>query len=1088
MQFVATLLNRLAYFEAASLAGWLVWIGLAGLLAVALYGWRTYHQTMDLRAWWLFATLAFLTPLTTLFLGLEYQTGSSLPVPGIPAEAPGSTVMLFSAIPWTLAGGLLGPFAGAALGMFSGLLRGIWDTHSIFSILDLGILGAIFAVSTRQNYRTPFFRLLRQPLFNVLLLSIIHVLNFILSAFFTTAASASVSERLDYALSNSDTSLLTFGIEMLIAGFAAQILATVLPHLWGSAGSVQPSPAERSIETRFVSGAGTIISILLILLLLGNWVVAGSAARKLLEDRLAGAAQVSAQSVPYFLETGQSLSTQIASDARLIQTADAELTALLGEQMRSVPFFTQLAILDVASSSLIASYPPEQPFQLTAPEQAGIPLVSGIQTQMYTIPPAGPGEAARVSFLAAIPNSTRALVARTDFNSNPYLRPLIENLNDLQAMNGAGVLLDEQGTILYHPRSDLVFTTYTGQRSDSPAFFDETASRGTRQLVYFQPVDGQPWAVALMVPAGQVQQVAIEIALPIALLILLLGTIALLALRVSLRAVTGSLQNLAAEAKYISTGKLDRPLKTSGVDELSDLRNAFEQMRASLQDRMEDLNRLLAVSQGVASSLTLGDALRPVLEAVVAGGASSARIVLVRDMLPVETPLRFADGLEQDVYMHLDQQILALTEEQERVVMATLARNRGLLLDPNLPQPESMIALALRHEGRYYGTLWAAYNQQHVFTESDLKFITTLASQTTLAIANIRLFMTVEVSRRQLEAILNSTPDPVLVTDASNRLILANPAASHVFGLSIRRGERPEADKTIQVKELIELLQASSSERHSAEISMPDGRTYLAMASPMTADERTIGRVCILRDVTQLKEIDTLKSDFVATVSHDLRSPLTLMRGYATMLEMAGSLNDQQKNYARMIVQGVDNMARLVNNLLDLGRIEFGVGLQVESIPVLDILERATSELQMQAKQKNISLGIELPRDMPHAMEADPALLHQALYNLIENGIKYTPEGGTVTVHVQTLPDALVFAVQDSGIGISAGDQKRLFEKFYRGTNRDALIQRGTGLGLAIVRSIAERHGGKAWLDSELGKGSVFFLQIPLAQQKNSAG
>ena len=142
------------------------------------------------------------------------------------------------------------------------------------------------------------------------------------------------------------------------------------------------------------------------------------------------------------------------------------------------------------------------------------------------------------------------------------------------------------------------------------------------------------------------------------------------------------------------------------------------------------------------------------------------------------------------------------------------------------------------------------------------------------------------------------------------------------------------------------------------------------------------------------------------------------MRGYATMLEMAGTLNDQQKSYAKMIVQGVDNMAKLVNNLLDLGRIDFGVGLQVESIPVLDILERVTGSLQMHAKQKNISLGVEIPKDMPHAIEADQALLHQALYNLVENALKYTPDGGEVMIQLQTLPSALIFAVQDSGIGI----------------------------------------------------------------------
>ena len=436
--------------------------------------------------------------------------------------------------------------------------------------------------------------------------------------------------------------------------------------------------------------------------------------------------------------------------------------------------------------------------------------------------------------------------------------------------------------------------------------------------------------------------------------------------------------------------------------------------------------------------------------------------------------------------MHMDQQILGLAEQEERLVMATLSRTRGLVLDPNLPYPESLIALALRHEDRYYGVLWAAYNKQHVFTDADLRFISTLASQAALAVTNIRLFLTVEVSRRQLEAILNSTPDPVLVTDASNRLILANPAASHVFGITIRRGEKTAPEQVIQVKSLNELLQASSTERHSAEISMPDGKTYLAMASPMIAEGKMIGRVCILRDVTQFKEIDTLKSEFVSTVSHDLRSPLTLIRGYATMLETAGALNDQQKNYVKMIVQGADNMARLVNNLLDLGRIDFGVGLQVESIPVLDILERTTGALQLQAKQKQISLGVELPKDLPHAIEADQALLQQAVYNLVENALKYTPNGGEVTIHLQTAPAALIFAVQDSGIGIPKNDLPRLFEKFYRGTNREALAQRGTGLGLAIVKSVAERHGGKVWVESEMGRGSTFYLQIPLVQPKEA--
>jgi PAS domain S-box-containing protein len=1062
-----------------------VWFGLAGLLAVALFNWRKYHIEWNVRATWILVALLILVPFASLSSGIKFLIPSTLPVPGLPDETAGSTMMVFSAIPWILAGGLLAPFVAAGLGMLSGLLRALWDTHSLFSVLDFGLMGLMFAVATRQRYRTFIYRSLRQPLVSAVGLILAHAAFFVVSTLFSISTATSVTGRLDYALSNLGVVTLTFAGEMLVAGIVAHLVKALFPNRWGSLGMLQPSPAEKSIETRFILGTGTIISILLLTLLIGDWVIAGAAARNLLRDRLQSSAELAAQNVPFFLEMGQNLATQIAGDPRL-QDPNADVSALLSERSQSVPYFNQLVLLDEQTGTVLASYPADPAIQLTLQEQEGLTLaVQGVPNQIYTVPPAAEGEAAGVAFLAVVPGAGKALIGRTYLHLNPYTRSLINNLDSLVASNGAGMLIAD-GVIVYHSQAAQNWTTYEGQRSDQPAFFDETAALGTRELVYYQPVPGHPWAVVLSIPAQETQQLAINIALPISLMIILLGLIAFVSLRVNLRAVTGSLQSLATEAKHLSTGQLDRPLRVDGEDEVSELRRAFEQMRVSLQARMADLNRLLVASQGVASSLTLGDALRPVLEAIVANGASSARIVLLREMLPtaVEMQLKFADGLEQDVYMHLDGQLLALAEQQERVVMATLTRTRGLVLDPNLPHPESLIALALRHENRYYGVLWAAYNQQRVFSEADLRFISTLASQASLAVANIRLFLAVELSRRQLEAILNSTPDPVIVTDAANRLILANPAAENVFGVSVRRGERQDLARTIQIRELSELFQASATERRSAEIGTADGKTYLAMASPMMAEGKTVGRVCVLRDVTQLKEIDTLKSDFVSTVSHDLRSPLTLMRGYATMLEMAGELNDQQKSYTRMIVQGVDNMAKLVNNLLDLGRIDFGVGLQLESITVLDILERVTSSLQMQAKEKQISLGVEIPRDLPHAIEADKALLQQALYNLVENALKYTSEGGEVILHLQTDPSALIFAVQDTGIGIPQSDLPRLFEKFYRGTNREALAQRGTGLGLAIVKSIAERHGGKVWVESELGKGSTFYLLVPLTQPK----
>jgi len=271
----------------------------------------------------------------------------------------------------------------------------------------------------------------------------------------------------------------------------------------------------------------------------------------------------------------------------------------------------------------------------------------------------------------------------------------------------------------------------------------------------------------------------------------------------------------------------------------------------------------------------------------------------------------------------------------------------------------------------------------------------------------------------------------------------------------------------------------------SRELPFPSGKIYYASVSPVISEKQNVGKICILRDITYYKELDNLKSDFVATVSHDLRSPLTLMRGYATMLQMVGELNDQQKEYVQKIVYGVDNMTRLVSNLLDLGRIETGIGLKIHKVVADEIVEQVLNSLKPQANQKNIQFVIDKTAlaelsEVPLTLEADPALLNQALFNLVDNAIKYTPVGGKVGVRLDCRGDVMVFEVFDSGIGVAPLDLPHMFEKFYRSGRREAYKQRGTGLGLAIVKSIVERHGGRVWVESRLGKGSSFFIAIPI--------
>jgi PAS domain S-box-containing protein len=1094
MEFIGTLLGGTFYMPAPSALGWLVWLLFLGLTGYALYRWRSLQPPIKGRVWGILFVLILFVIFTNLTIGVRLPSESALPPPGVPAEPLPPVMMIFSALPWMFAAGPLGPFGAAALGALAGLLRGAWDTHTLFSILDLAILAALFAVNMRQRYRTLTYSLLRQPLISALLLIPLHTFIYVLGTFLTVPGQTAV--RLDYALSNASVAALSFAGEVLFAGLIMQVLAIAFPAAWGRTGTLQPSPSERSLENRFLFGTGTFISLLLLTLLIGDWVVAGRAARDMLRDRLSSVASTAAQSVPFFLETGQNLAVQLATDARLLDASDPELSSILAQRMQSSPYFDQFIVLDVSTQSVLGGYPSasRETFSLFPEEEAGLSLAAdgGVLIQIYTIPPLKQGEgAARVSFMVGIVDSLgqikRVLIGRTDLGTNPLTQPLISSLEGMTETDGAGMLIDDLGTILYHPNPGLVGTTYDGPNDPENPFSTHTAPDGTRQYVYYQLVEGRAWAVAINIPAWQAQELALLTAMPLSIMIILLAVVALFSLRFGLRTVTGSLQNLAVEADRIAKGKLDHPLHVDGVDEVGQLRRAFEQMRASLQARLEELNRLLAVSQGVASSLEMQDAVKPVFEAVLATGASAVRVVLSPAILPktsIELPSCFSLGPAGDKYAHLDEQILRQVQGQDRLVLSNVSRTRTLELDPNLPQPASLLAVALRHENRYYGAMWAAYDQARTFTESDARFVTTLAGPAALATANAHLFLSVEASRRQLEAILNSTPDPVLVIDPQNRLMLANPAAAKVVGVDIAKSSGQTVDTLIQQKSLLDLLQAAPSERQSAEIILNGGRTYLATASSVVAEGRPVGRVCILRDVTHFKELDSMKSEFVATVSHDLRSPLTLMRGYATMLEMVGELNDQQQGYVRKIVSGVENMSRLVNNLLDLGRIEIGVGLQVENVPIHDIIERVVGALQLQASQKNISLSVDAIRDLPNTVEADQALLHQGVYNLVENAIKYTPNGGQVVVRVRVAQKDLIFEVQDDGIGISPSDMPRLFEKFYRGKQRDARSQHGSGLGLAIVRSIAERHGGRIWVESELGKGSTFFLLVPLAQPK----
>jgi len=267
------------------------------------------------------------------------------------------------------------------------------------------------------------------------------------------------------------------------------------------------------------------------------------------------------------------------------------------------------------------------------------------------------------------------------------------------------------------------------------------------------------------------------------------------------------------------------------------------------------------------------------------------------------------------------------------------------------------------------------------------------------------------------------------------------------------------------------------TESRAEEMELEDHHIYLVSVSPVAVESQHLGKVCVLRDVTDYKQLEKMKSEYVSTVSHDLKAPLILIRGYASMLPMVGELNDQQRDYSQKILDGIDDISRMADNLLDMRRIDSGIQLQVERVSPSDLLDEVIEEMQPQIKHRKIQILRELTLAQNLTIEADRVLLQRALHNLLDNAVKFSPLGSQVNLRLQVNENSVVFEIQDHGPGIAPLDQPHVFESVRR--NTDGTLKKEWGVGLSIVRSIAERHQGRAWLESQLGKGSTFFLEIP---------
>ncbi len=454
---------------------------------------------------------------------------------------------------------------------------------------------------------------------------------------------------------------------------------------------------------------------------------------------------------------------------------------------------------------------------------------------------------------------------------------------------------------------------------------------------------------------------------------------------------------------------------------------------------------------------------------------------------------------------------------QPTLVEDLLKDSRWVVSKQSSSQHRSAIVAPLIVGEVVSGAIMVFHRQVGYFTEDALSMVQAIGSQVAISINNSQLYELIrdqaerlgsmlrsqQVEASKQTAILEAVADGVLVTDSKNQINFVNNSAERILNIVSDKamGEPLEMFSGLFGKatqtwtQTIHTWSENPGDHHqedtyAEQITLEDGRVLLVHLAPVIWKKEFLGTVSIFRDITHEVEVDRLKSEFVATVSHELRTPMTSIRGYTDILLMgaAGALNDNQKHFLDIVKTNTERLNTLVNDLLDISRIEAGrVTLSLQALDMREIANDVLADVLRRSQEENkpMKVKVEAPKKLPRAL-GDMERVRQILGNLVENAYHYSDADGQIVVHMDQKNGSVFIDVKDEGIGIPAEAQERVFDRFYRGEDALVLATPGTGLGLSIVKQLVEMHNGKIWLKSTgvPGQGSTFSFTLPVYQSE----
>jgi signal transduction histidine kinase len=509
--------------------------------------------------------------------------------------------------------------------------------------------------------------------------------------------------------------------------------------------------------------------------------------------------------------------------------------------------------------------------------------------------------------------------------------------------------------------------------------------------------------------------------------------------------------------------------------------------------RVRQRDYLLEILRAITQELDLDKVLARILNISIEMLAGQAGLIALREQgrwrvavsqgIPPAF-LRHLEPLLATVPEHEDPALFELPEINRLLQGLTRAASLGLLAG---------VALPLFTRKNVVGVLFVFRNYLGVFSVNDKALLQSFADQAAIAVNNAQLYTKISNEEQRLAALLDSVADGILILSPDYTIESGNPALSRMLAIPLDQIRGQKHDEVIRLerrKEGINLEQAGAGgwplnpnatlyvegdlERPRLP-SLPVGITYAPLISP---EGVLLNIIASVRDITRFREAEEMKSTFISVVSHELKTPIALIKGYVSTLRREDASWDREvvQDSLAVIEEEADHLTELIENLLDASRLQAGaLAIHAADIDLKALTERIAHRFQTQSDSHRII--VEFPPDFPVVL-ADEDRIGQVLSNLISNAQKYSPEGGEIHIRGTIQPDQVIVCVSDQGVGISPADIPFVFERFYRSSDHSRRTK-GAGLGLYLARAVIEAHGGRIWVDQKAGQGARICFSLP---------